>query len=144
MEPIALCREMQVMTLMPITRLPTPMILKVPDYTFNNINVAAFTENIFRLGKRFTITPGIRFEYINTASDGYYKLLTKDFAGNVIVDSNIYGSEQNIRSFVIGGIGMSFKLNSYLEFYGNISQNYRAVNFNDIRIVNPNSKVIPI
>lgn len=113
------------------------------DYTFTNINVSAFIENIFRLGKKFTITPGVRFEYINTASDGHYKLLTKDFAGNIIVDSNIYGSEQNVRSFVIGGIGMSYKLNPYIEFYGNISQNYRAVNFNDIRIVNPNSKVDP-
>lgn len=113
------------------------------DYTFTNINGAAFVENIFRMGKKFTITPGIRFEYINTASDGHYKLLTKDFAGNVIVDSNIYGSQQNIRSFVIGGIGMSYKLNRYVEFYGNISQNYRAVNFNDIMIVNPNSKVDP-
>jgi Fe(3+) dicitrate transport protein len=113
------------------------------DYTFTNINASAFIENIFRLGKKFTITPGVRFEYINTASDGHYKLLTKDFAGNVIVDSNIYGSEQNVRSFVIGGIGMSYKLNPYIEFYGNISQNYRAVNFNDIRIVNPNSKVDP-
>jgi Fe(3+) dicitrate transport protein len=113
------------------------------DYTFTNINGAAFIENIFRLGKKFTITPGVRFEYINTASDGHYKLLTKDFAGNVIVDSNIYGNEQNVRSFVIGGIGMSYKLNPYIEFYGNISQNYRAVNFNDIMIVNPNSKVDP-
>ncbi|MES2560714.1 MAG: TonB-dependent receptor [Bacteroidota bacterium] len=113
------------------------------DYTFSNQNIAAFAENIFRISKKITITPGVRFEYINTASDGHYKLLTKDFAGNVIVDSNIYGNEQHARSFFIGGIGMSFKLNQYVECYGNISQNYRAVNFNDIRIVNPNSKVDP-
>ncbi|MES2778535.1 MAG: TonB-dependent receptor [Bacteroidota bacterium] len=113
------------------------------DYTFTNKNAATFVENIFRLGKKITLTPGVRFEYINTASDGHYKLLTKDFAGNVVVDSNIYGREQSVRSFVIGGIGMSYKLNPYVEFYGNISQNYRAVNFNDIRIVNPNNKVDP-
>jgi Fe(3+) dicitrate transport protein len=113
------------------------------DYTFTNKNVAAFMENIFRLGKKLTITPGVRIEYINTASQGHYKLLTKDFAGNVIVDSNIYGTEKNVRSFFIGGVGMSYKWNAYVELYGNISQNYRAVNFNDIRIVNPNNKVDP-
>jgi Fe(3+) dicitrate transport protein len=113
------------------------------DYRFTNKNFAVFMENIFRIHKKFTITPGVRFEYINTASDGHYKLLTKDFAGNIIVDSNIYSNEQNVRSFVIGGIGMSYKPSQYVECYGNITQNYRAVNFNDIRIVNVNNKVDP-
>ncbi len=118
-----------------------PNNLEGSNYLFTNKNVSFFAENIFRLHSKLTITPGIRAEYISTASTGFYKILSKDFAGNIIADTNIYGSEQNSRSFVFGGIGISYKPTTYLEIYGNISQNYRAVNFNDLRITNPNAKV---
>ncbi len=111
------------------------------DYTFVNKNASFFIENIFRLNAKWSLTPGIRAEYINTASDGFYRVLSRDFSGNIIADTSILGSEQNVRSFVFAGIGVSFKAKTWLEFYGNISQNYRAVNFNDLRIVNPNLKV---
>ncbi len=39
------------------------------------------------------------------------------------------------------GIGLSYKPKNRIEFYGNISQNYRSVTFNDIRTVSP-SQVI--
>ena len=38
---------------------------------------------------------------------------------------------------------MSYFQNQALQLYGNVSQNYRAINFNDIRSVNPNIKVDP-
>jgi Fe(3+) dicitrate transport protein len=111
------------------------------DYTFINKNASFFIENIFRFNAKWSLTPGIRAEYIHTASDGFYRILSKDFSGNIIADTSIVGSEQNKRSFVFAGIGLSYKAKVWLEFYGNISQNYRAVNFNDLRIVNPNIKV---
>lgn len=111
------------------------------DYSFKNKNLSLFAENIFRIKAKWSITPGVRAEYINTSSSGYYRILSKDFSGNVIADTSIFGSERNERSFVFAGIGISFKAKTWLEFYGNISQNYRAVNFNDLRIVNPNIKV---
>lgn len=111
------------------------------DYTFANKNASFFIENIFRFNAKWSLTPGIRAEYIHTASDGFYRVLSRDFSGNIIADTSIVGSEQNARSFVFAGIGLSYKAKVWLEFYGNISQNYRAVNFNDLRIVNPNIKV---
>jgi Fe(3+) dicitrate transport protein len=120
-----------------------PDNLEGSDYTFTNKNASAFIENIFRINDKWSITPGVRFEYINTASDGYYAVQTRDFAGNIITDTNIYDQQQNIRSFVLGGIGVSYKATTYLEVYGNISQNYRAINFTDLRIMNPNLKVDP-
>jgi hypothetical protein len=39
------------------------------------------------------------------------------------------------------GLGLSYKPRQRIEFYGNISQNYRSVTFNDIRTVSP-SQVI--
>lgn len=113
------------------------------NYTFTNKNISLFTENIFRISKKISITPGIRGEYISTGSSGYYGVQTKDFAGNVIADTSYYSKEVNTRSFVLAGIGVSYKYNKYLEVYANFSQNYRAVNFNDLRIVNPNLKVDP-
>ena len=38
---------------------------------------------------------------------------------------------------------MSYKANKSLEVYGNFSQNYRSVTFNDIRITNPSLTVDP-
>lgn len=113
------------------------------DYLFTNINASWFAENIFRITARWSVTPGLRAEYINTASTGYYRIISKDFAGNTIADTSIYNQQSNVRSFLFGGVGVSYKANIYLEFYANITQNYRAVNFNDLRIVNPNIKVDP-
>jgi Fe(3+) dicitrate transport protein len=113
------------------------------DYLFTNINASWFAENIFRINARWSVTPGLRAEYINTASTGYYRIISKDFAGNIIADTSIYNQQNNIRSFIFGGIGLSYKANLWLEVYANITQNYRAVNFNDLRIANPNIKVDP-
>ena len=120
-----------------------PANLEGSNYLFTNNNLSAFVENIFRLSNKWSITPGMRSEYISTASDGFYKVQSKDFAGNIIADTNILGNEKSTRSFFFAGVGLSYKPTSYLEVYGNISQNYRAVNFNDLRIVNPNARVDP-
>ena len=41
------------------------------------------------------------------------------------------------------GLGLSYKATPSVEIYGNISENYRSVTFNDIRIVNPSFLVDP-
>lgn len=111
------------------------------DYNFPNLNFAFFGENIFRLSDRFTVTPGFRFEYINTKAKGFYKNINLDNAGNVIQNETINEDEDLERSFVLLGVGLSYKLKNALEFYGNFSQNYRSVTFNDIRVANPSFKV---
>ena len=111
------------------------------DYLFTNINAAWFAENIFRINARWSITPGVRAEYINTASTGFFRTISRDFAGNIIADTSVYNRQSSVRSFVFAGVGVSYKFNSWLESYANFTQNYRAVNFNDLRIVNPNIKV---
>ena len=111
------------------------------NYKNPNVNMAVFGENIFYLNEQFSITPGFRFEYINTESDGYYKRINKDGAGNIILNETINNSEKNNRSFVLLGIGASYKPSSFVEFYGNVSQNYRSVTFSDVNIVNPSFRV---
>jgi len=113
------------------------------DYTFRNKNVALFAENIFYIGNRLSITPGVRYEYINTTADGYYGTQYKDLAGNIIATDTTYEYRSNARQFILGGIGVSYKPSSKINIYGNISQNYRSITYSDMRISNPSSVIDP-
>ncbi|MGB3467427.1 MAG: TonB-dependent receptor, partial [Cyclobacteriaceae bacterium] len=104
-------------------------------------NTAFFIENIFKLSDKLSITPGIRFEHIRTEADGFYRETRTDLAGNIIFDQRIDENKSSSRSFVFGGIGLSYKASAEKEIYANFSQNYRAINFNDIRVVNPSLTV---
>ena len=124
-------------------RFLNPANLENSDFVFPNQNESIFVENIFYVGKKFSLTPGLRYEHIRTISEGYYKQRVIDFAGNVIVDNKLIDNQQRSRSFLIAGLGLSYKPIERLELYGNISQNYRAINFTDLRVVNPNFAVDP-
>jgi Fe(3+) dicitrate transport protein len=113
------------------------------DFSFPNLNLALFAENIFQITKKFSVTPGLRFEYIKTESEGTYKRINFDNAGNPILNETLPDNRIFDRSFVLAGVGLSYKANRYLEAYGNFSQNYRSVTFNDIRITNPSLTVDP-
>lgn len=120
-----------------------PNYVEGSDFRFPGENIAIFTEHIFRLSPYFSITPGIRWEYIGTRADGWYRERVKDFAGNIIADRQIFEQRGRFRSFLLAGIGASFMLNEQTELYGNISQNYRSVTFSDLRVDNPNYIVNP-
>lgn len=124
-------------------RFINPENVENSDYRFPNTNVAFFVENIFNLTNKFSITPGIRFESIKTEANGYFRQRVFDFAGNIVADERINEILERDRSFVIGGVGATFRPNDNIEIYGNISQNYRAINFTDLRVVNPNFSVDP-
>ncbi|HEY0029464.1 MAG TPA: TonB-dependent receptor, partial [Bacteroidia bacterium] len=118
-----------------------PDDLEHSDYKFPSENLAFFAENIFRLTPRFNITPGARFEYISTNSKGYYNEEYTDLAGNIIYKNKVQDNRSSYRHFVLFGLGMGYKVSSDIEVYANFSQNYRSINFNDMRIVNPNTRV---
>lgn len=113
------------------------------DFEFPNLNFAAFGESIFNLAKNFSVTPGFRFEYIKTRSEGEFKKINFDIAGNPILNENIADNRDFDRAFVLLGLGLSYKPMKSVEIYGNISENYRSVTFNDIRITNPSLVVDP-
>lgn len=127
----------------------TSALDQFPNYTSQsnyknpNTNIAIFGENIFYLNDKIAITPGARFEYIKTESDGFLKNINQDAAGNVILNETIFSKKNNERSFILLGIGASYKPSKSLEFYGNISQNYRSVTFSDLNIFNPSFSIDP-
>jgi len=117
--------------------------LSYSEYNFPNRNQALFFENIFQLTPKLSIIPGIRYEYIETVATGYYNDVRTDLAGNIIYNQRNDEHRVNKRSFILGGVGLSYEHSDATQFYANISQNYRAINFNDMRVVNPNLKVDP-
>ena len=120
-----------------------PNYFNQSKYNYPNVNLAFFGENIFYLSEKFSITPGFRFEYIKTKSDGFYKKVNVDAAGNVILNQTIDDSETRKRNFVLLGLGASYKVARNIELYSNISENYRSVTFADISISNPAFSINP-
>ena len=130
----------------PDFRLATDQFPNYPnqsDFTFPNRNLSIFGENIFYLKDNLSITPGFRFEFIETQSKGSFKRINFDLAGNPIQNQTFEEDRTFNRNFLIFGTGISFLPNPSTELYGNFSQNYRSVTFNDIRVVNPTFQVDP-
>ncbi|GAB3194287.1 Fe(3+) dicitrate transport protein [Pontibacter aydingkolensis] len=115
----------------------------ISDYDYPSRNLSLFAENIFNITPKLSITPGIRYEWINTRADGRYDVVNKDLAGNIIYEERVQESRANTRDLALFGLGVSYKHSDNFEVYGNFSQNYRAINFNDMRVVNANIRIDP-
>lgn len=120
-----------------------PEYTRQSNFTFPNLNVALFAEHIFRLSQKINVTPGIRVDFIKTQSQGEYKNIVLDLAGNAILNQTIADNRSFDRSFVLFGVGASYKTSYATEIYTNLSQNYRSVTFSDIRITNPSLTIDP-
>ncbi len=90
--------------------------------TFGTMNYAAFMENIFRLGNRLKIVPGIRFDYIENQSEGYINTSS----------SGALTKATRKRTILLYGIGTEFKVNEGTNLYGNYSLAYRPVTFSEL------------
>ena len=103
---------------------------------FQTINYAAFVENIFQIGKRLKVVPGIRFEYIENNVSGYLNT----------TPSGVLKSENRVRKLVLYGIGSELKVSENTNFYFNYSLAYRPVTFSELtpsattEIIDPNLK----
>ncbi|WP_347374909.1 TonB-dependent receptor [Aequorivita sp. Q41] len=120
-----------------------PNYTRQSDFTFPNLNVAFFGENIFNINSKLSVTPGFRFEYIKTKSEGEYKNIILDLAGNPILNETLTDNRDFSRAFMLFGVGLAYKATKAVEVYGNVSLNYRSVTFNDIRVVSPTFVVDP-
>ena len=94
------------------------------DLDFNNINKAAYFENIFRISKKFLVTAGARIENISSTMQGRFSLSNG-------VANNLTPTTRN-RSFLLFGGGVEYHLTEQSEFYSNISQAYRPVLISDL------------
>ncbi|MBK7148284.1 MAG: TonB-dependent receptor [Bacteroidetes bacterium] len=113
--------------------------LQSSDYKFPGMNVALFAENIFNIANRVKITPGIRYEHIQTKANGFYKQVQNEI---VSVQKN-EESRNFSRNFVLLGLGVSYHVWKSTELYANFSQNYRGITFTDMRVIRTSQIINP-
>jgi len=104
---------------------------------FTTKNIALFTENQFKITDKFSITPGLRYEHINSTSQGRIDIVS----GNDVA----FDEKTIVRNQPLFGLGLEYKLKS-TNFYANISQAFRPVLFSDLTpptindVIDPNLK----
>ena len=96
------------------------------DIKFTSHNAAVFAENIFRLTHKLLLIPGIRYEWLEGSASGRNGYTS---GGAEILLQNITRS----RSFVLAGVGAEYHITDNTEFYGNISQAYRPIQFANLQ-----------
>jgi len=94
------------------------------DIQFTSFNAAAFIENVFRIGKKYLLVPGLRYEYVEGTASG-----RNGFAGITPVSLQ---NQNRSRWFLLSGIGAEYHVGKLTEIYANISQAYRPVQFADL------------
>jgi Fe(3+) dicitrate transport protein len=102
------------------------------NLNFTTTNIAPFVENIFRLSKHLSVTPGFRYEYLKSTTDGY-------------IDNDVaqitHGSKN--RYFALFGVGAQFITTSATNIYANISQAYRPVTYDQLTPFGSATKIDP-
>lgn len=98
-------------------------------------NAAAFTEMVIRLGKKWNVVPGVRAEYLMAEASGYSGL--KNGQPIVLVP------QAKGRTFVLGGIGVEYKVNDHSKVYFNTTQSYRPMQFADLTTPPTTDKIDP-
>ena len=108
------------------------------DLDFSTSNNAPFIENTFRFGDRLSVTPGLRYEFIQSTVKGY----NPNEAENGVINSH----DSRIRHIFLAGVGLQFKTSSATNIYANWSQAYRPFDYSSltplgtIASVDPNLK----
>ena len=96
------------------------------DVKFTSNNIAAFAENIFRVGKKLLIIPGIRYEWLEGSAEGR--------SGYTSTGAEIKLQEvTRSRSFVLAGLGTEYHITKSTELYANYSQAYRPIQFANLQ-----------
>lgn len=104
------------------------------DLHFTTRNYALFAENVFYISKKFSVTPGIRYENINSRLDG------------VITNATVPVHYTGSRSFPLFGTGLQYQASRTTQLYGNFSQAYRPYLYASVTpadrldVIDPNLK----
>lgn len=117
------------------------------NYAYPNLSFALFSEWVLRLGEHFSLVPGLRWEWISTKVEGetHYYDFKKDARlpeGYSATDSLASDRQVFRRSVLLPGLAVTYKWRR-AELYANLSANYRAVTFNDLKTVTPGMAVNP-
>ncbi|MBA3649677.1 MAG: TonB-dependent receptor [Chitinophagales bacterium] len=90
------------------------------DLDFTTFNYTLYAENIFRPFEKFSITPGLRYEIIDTK-----------VSGNTNYDFNP-SDYTKTRNQLLAGLGLQYKINELNTIYANWSQAFRPMLYSDL------------
>jgi Fe(3+) dicitrate transport protein len=79
---------------------------------------------LFKLGKRLSITPGVRAESIINVNNGNINTSLVNNTGEF--------NNQSKRKFLLLGVGAQYEISKTINMYANYTQNYRPVLFSDL------------
>ncbi len=106
------------------------------EYNYDTDNIAFFLENMFKIGKRLSVTPGVRHEIIISGAQGY---LNTSATGT-------FAPVKESRNVLLFGAGAEFQTTSATNIYANFSQSYRPVTYSELtpsgttEVIDPNLK----
>jgi len=109
----------------------------VRDVDFTTENFAVFAENQFKVTEKFSVTPGVRYEYIQNTGEGRYGI-----SGGTDI---AFPNKTISRSQPLFGLGLEYKFRT-TNIYANITQAFRPVLFSDLTppavtdVIDPNLK----
>lgn len=103
------------------------------DLNFTTTNVAPFVENVFRVTDKFSITPGLRFEFVNSTAKGYNAY-----------DNYVVSADRSTNRYIpLAGIGLQYKTTSTTSLYGNFTQAYRPTDYSQLSPIGTTSIIDP-
>lgn len=106
------------------------------ELIYTNINYAFFIENLFKITPKLSITPGVRYEMIQSTAKGYI---------NTSATGAIPNGSQD-RAFLLYGLGAQYHIGSATNLYANYSTAYRPVTYSELTpsattdVIDPNLK----
>ncbi len=120
---------------------------RVGDFTmrdaslkFQTRNHAVFYEHLLKVNEKFSISPGVRYEWIESSVSGHLSTnkTNSGTSGRILLDDNrttpilMAIPESVSNKVVLGGLGTQYKVTSGTNIYANYTQAYRPVLYQDI------------
>lgn len=101
------------------------------DFTIPITNFSIFAEHVIFLSPTFSITPGIRAEYLHFESEGKF-LTNGSYQPAAITRTN---------RLALAGMTVQYQPNVNQKWYASINQSFRPVGVGDLRVTTPLQKV---
>lgn len=108
------------------------------ELNFRTMNYAAFYEHLLQITSALSITPGVRYEWIQSEVSGHLSTDNLSVSSTPIsIDSRttpyVMANPQRIRNKVLlAGIGFQYKITKETNIYANYTQGFRPVLYQEL------------
>ena len=109
------------------------------DMNYYNTNLAIYAENMFKIGDKLLVTPGIRYEYLSTTSNGYDENTEEDSSDPFVYANN----QRRTRTFVVSGVSVQLNVSKTTNLYADYSQSYQPITYDQLTPFGSIAKIDP-